>query len=125
MNLVKEHINFERGLDPKDAMQLGNFHERQIQKTLQDLAEEYVGTVSKIKTYKNGNIVGTLFINNFRFIMKYQAKENRDFDENFEYRVSIDKLNDASWGIAQANLHTPIECKQQIEWWIFKYFKKK
>ena len=41
MKLVKEHINFERGLDPKDAMQTGDWKQRSITKAVKELAKEY------------------------------------------------------------------------------------
>ena len=42
MKLVKEHINFERGLDPKDAMNIGDIHNMKYE--LETLVKEFGGT---------------------------------------------------------------------------------
>jgi hypothetical protein len=50
MNIVKEHINFERGLNPKDSMQIGDIEWRRTQKIkdailqiMQDIMQMYNG----------------------------------------------------------------------------------
>ena len=68
MNIVKEHINFERGLDPKDAMNIGqnavwkNLKAGdilRIKKTLAGLGEDGIkGVMNKITSiegYYNEN----------------------------------------------------------------------
>jgi hypothetical protein len=44
MKLVKEHINFERGLDPRDAMNTGNIIER--------LKQRYIKLLDELKDTK-------------------------------------------------------------------------
>lgn len=56
MKLVKEHINFTRGLDPKDAMSIGDMYERikhQIKSAIIPIAKEFNGYGVKDMTGKN------------------------------------------------------------------------
>lgn len=39
MNIVKEHINFQRGLDPKDAMNIGDVQGRKIEKAYREIVK--------------------------------------------------------------------------------------
>jgi hypothetical protein len=46
LKLVKEHINFQRGLNPKDAMGIGDIKEREIQR-VRKIMRHYMNAAMK------------------------------------------------------------------------------
>ena len=85
MKLVKEHINFERGLDPKDAMGIGNrdwenLGEGSVLKLLNSLHNLHylAGMIIAVKSFihdyrPNGTI-------RFRYVI---YKNANDFENDF------------------------------------------
>lgn len=50
--LVLENINFERGMDPKDSMQLGHYKERAIDKKREELSSALASIFSSKQFFK-------------------------------------------------------------------------
>ena len=110
MKLVKEHINFERSLDPKDAMQTGNVEKREIERALQTFVDEYGGW-KEVKQYMDGDVIGKLYIYN-----------NSNVKEMYDFAIMYTKNMNLWTAMKKHVTHITCDdaegCQQQIRYWL-------
>jgi hypothetical protein len=112
MKLIKEHINFERGQDPLDAMNLGNVTKRNIQKLLQELQDEYGGDID----YNSGVNVGFYYLNKRITIEMIDSSQLYHVQLYVKVRLVGDKDGWKHW--ASIANHDIKDIKQQIRNWL-------
>ena len=116
MKLVKEHINFERGLDPKDAMGTGDIHHREMKNMMSDLAKEYGSDA--IEEYIEGKLYVLFYYLNFRFLIRYY-KDGECYRVFCEKRLGGFDLFEPWTTSPYYNIN---KCKELIKLWIKNYF---
>jgi hypothetical protein len=120
-NIVKEHINFERGLDPKDAMNIGDINN--IEYELDTLVKEFGGT-SKIEKLPNtlvpnkpgwtqGTFNYTIMRDGVPYAYAYFIKYYPNSDSYSVGYVQPSHNQDPEWIRSSAR-----DCKKQIRKWI-------
>ena len=80
MKIVKENIEFERGLEPKDAMSLGDVEGRKFQKVLRQS--------TPIEIYEN-DLPGRKTIEDVSYMMKI-VRENIEFERGLNPNKAMD-----------------------------------
>lgn len=136
MQLVKEHINFERGLDPRDAMDIGdkNYREMLKMKKLLNVLVDKFGGHSRIYMKRNRIFKHEQNIYVAKYYYPFQ-KITGEFDEHvFMFTNDIedvdpgrpreDKKYDLSLSFPENNVNTMklvkdiTECEKYIHLWI-------
>ena len=94
MKLVKEHINFERGLDPKEAMSIGDVTKRNLDKiyrSMCQIANEF--EVNPSQVLRDDEAALSAF--NYKgFVYVFGLNPNSDTISEWDFSISYEKLAD-------------------------------
>ena len=129
---VSESINFERGLDPKVAMNTGDLVKRNLDnvyRSMCNIAAEF--GVSKDKVIRDDQAYLSAFnFKGFAYVLGYNPKGNSEFDPNtmtsaeFEYSISYEELPDDKTRnkrleYEQEEYDTFDEAKEALREWLY------
>ena len=131
--IVREHIDFTRNVDPKDAMQTGDVRYRRMQQAkkqiiheLKDICDEYGATLidfneqrPTLQYIKIGFVLAKAYVFYITYSDDVEEGENK-FCVGYDY-TKIIKGVESSGGDEQC-YETASDCIPKLEWWIQNMF---